>query len=69
VGGTVGVGDVAGMVGGVVTLTGVERVGAGVAILLGAVAMGAPAGIVAAGGLSPAGAISGPGVPGMVPCT
>lgn len=60
---TVGVRDIAGMVGGVVTVTGVELAGAGVTIVLGAVTMGAPAGIGAAGALSP------PGVPGMVPGT
>jgi hypothetical protein len=51
VGETVGTGDTAGAVGGVVTLTGAERVGAGVTIRLGAVARGAPPGSAAAGAL------------------
>jgi len=63
VGETVGVGDIVGAVGEVVTLTILEWVGAGVTIWLGAVAMGAPAGIVAAG------ALWSPDAPAPLPCT
>jgi hypothetical protein len=63
VGETVGVGDIVGAVGEVVTLTRLEWVGAGVTTRLGAVAMGAPAGIVAAG------ALWSPDTPALVPCT